>query len=48
MWVQGTNLYKVYNYQDSQAYSYKRSGILPRIDGMVFGREWLWHGIGSR
>jgi hypothetical protein len=31
-------LYKVYNYHDSRAYGYKRSGILPRIEGMV--GEW--------
>jgi hypothetical protein len=30
----------VYNYHDSRAYDYKRSGILPRIEGMV----WEWDG----
>jgi hypothetical protein len=34
----------VYNYHDSRAYDYKRSRILPRIDGMVLGSEWLWNG----
>jgi hypothetical protein len=29
----------VYNYHDSQAYVYKRSGILSRLDGL--GVEWL-------
>jgi hypothetical protein len=40
MWVQGTNLYRVYNYNDSRAYGYKRSRILSRIEGMV----WEWDG----
>jgi hypothetical protein len=31
----GRYLCKVYNYHDSRACSYKRSGILPRIVGMV-------------
>jgi hypothetical protein len=34
----GYYLCKVYNYHDSQACIYKRSGILPRIEGMV----WFW------
>jgi hypothetical protein len=37
VWVQGTNLYKVYNYHDSRAYGYKRSGILSRLDGLDVG-----------
>jgi hypothetical protein len=37
------NLCKVYNYHDSRAYSYKRSKILPRIDGMVL--EWNGYGM---
>jgi hypothetical protein len=35
-----TNLCKVYKYHDSRNCSYKRSRILPRIEGM--GMEWLW------
>jgi hypothetical protein len=38
-WVQGTNLYNVYNYYDSRACYYKRSRILSRLDGL--GVEWL-------
>jgi hypothetical protein len=38
VWVQGTNLCKVYNYHDSRAYGYKRSGILFWLDGMVWMR----------
>jgi hypothetical protein len=34
--VQGTNLYKVYNYHDSRAYGYNRSGVLSRLDGYEF------------
>jgi hypothetical protein len=34
MWVQGTNLYIVYNYYDSHIYGYKQSGILLRLDGL--------------
>jgi hypothetical protein len=36
----GTGRYhcKVYNYHDSRACGYKRSRILPRIEGMV----WEW------
>jgi hypothetical protein len=30
---------KVFNYHDSRAYSYKRSEILPRLDGL--GVEWF-------
>jgi hypothetical protein len=37
----GCYLYKVYNYHDSRAYGYKRSGILSGLDGMV------WFGYGS-
>jgi hypothetical protein len=39
----GTNRYlcKVYNYHDSRACDYKWSGILPRIEGMV----WVWNGL---
>jgi hypothetical protein len=33
----------VCNYHDSRACSYKRSGILPRIEGMVM--EWLGYGM---
>jgi hypothetical protein len=36
----GRYLCKVYNYHDSRACAYKRSGILPRIEGMV----WEWNG----
>jgi hypothetical protein len=35
---------KVYNYHDSQACDYKRSKIIPRIEGMVW--EWFWYGYG--
>jgi hypothetical protein len=35
-------LCKVYNYYDSQACGYKRSGILPIIEGMKLGMEWFW------
>jgi hypothetical protein len=38
----GRYLCKVYNYHDSQACSYKQSGILPRIEGMI----WEWDGFG--
>jgi hypothetical protein len=37
----GHYLYKVYNNHDSQACGYKRSGILPRIEGMVWERFWI-------
>jgi hypothetical protein len=37
----GCYLCKVYNYYDSRACGYKRSGILPRIKGMV----WEWDGL---
>jgi hypothetical protein len=33
----GRYLYKVYNYHDSRACGYKRSGILPRLDGWDVG-----------
>jgi hypothetical protein len=36
----GRYLCKVYNYHDSRACGYKRSRILPRIEGMV----WEWSG----
>jgi hypothetical protein len=41
----GTGRYvcKVYNYHDSQACGYTRSGVLPRIDGMVW--EWFCYGM---
>jgi hypothetical protein len=42
------SLCKVYNYHDSRACGYNWSRILYRIDGMILGREWLWHGIGLR
>jgi hypothetical protein len=32
----GRYLCKVYNYHGSRACSYKQSGILPRIEGMVW------------
>jgi hypothetical protein len=32
MWIQGINLCRVYNYYDSRALSYKRSGILMGLD----------------
>jgi hypothetical protein len=32
----GCYLCKVYNYHDSRACGYKRSGILSRLDGMVW------------
>jgi hypothetical protein len=35
-WAQGTNLCIVYNYHDSRACGYKQSGIVPRIQGMVW------------
>jgi hypothetical protein len=46
----GCYLCKVYNYHDSRACGYKRYAILPRIEGLVLGREWLWfgYGVGSR
>jgi hypothetical protein len=44
--VQGTNLCRVYNYHDSRACGYKRSVILPRIEGMVWEWDgWIWFGI---
>jgi hypothetical protein len=36
----GCYLCKVYNYHDSRACGYKRSGILPRIEGIGLGIEW--------
>jgi hypothetical protein len=43
----------VYNYHDSRACSYKRSGVLPRIEGMVMEwfvysmvMEWFCYGCG--
>jgi hypothetical protein len=35
----GHYFYKVYSYHDSRACDYKRSGIHPRIEGMV----WKWN-----
>jgi hypothetical protein len=43
VWVQGTNLCRVYNYHDSRAYGYKWSGILTGLVGI--GLIWLWIGI---
>jgi hypothetical protein len=37
----GRYLYKVYNCHDSRTCGYKWSGILPRIEGMV----WVWNGF---
>jgi hypothetical protein len=45
---QGANLCRVYNYHDSRAYSYKWSGILPKIDGFGMVLVWLWHDIELR
>jgi hypothetical protein len=41
-------LYRVYNYHGSRACGYKRSEILPRIDGygMVLGMVWFRYGFG--
>jgi hypothetical protein len=39
----GRYLCKVYNYHDSQVCGYKRSRILPRIEGMVL--VWVWYGL---
>jgi hypothetical protein len=39
----GRYLCKVYNYHDSRACSYKRSGILFCLDGMVWDS---WNGFG--
>jgi hypothetical protein len=36
----GRYLCNVYNYHDSRACSYKRSGILSRLYGL--GVEWFW------
>jgi hypothetical protein len=36
----GHYLCKVYNYHDSRACGYKRSEILPRIEGIGLGVEW--------
>jgi hypothetical protein len=43
----GHYIYKVYNYHDSQACSYKQSGILSRLDGfgMVLGMVWFGYGF---
>jgi hypothetical protein len=49
VWVQGTNICRVYNCHDSRACGYKRSGILPRIEGMVWEWDgWIWFGIALR
>jgi hypothetical protein len=37
----GRYLCKVYNCHDSQAYGYKRSGILSRLVGLI----WDWNGF---
>jgi hypothetical protein len=37
------HLCKVYNYHGSQACSYKRFGILTRLDGMVW--VWFWFSL---
>jgi hypothetical protein len=44
----GRYLCKVYNYHDSRVCGYKRSGILPRIEGtvLVLGMEWFGYGFG--
>jgi hypothetical protein len=39
-------LYKVYNYHDSRACSYKRSGILPIIEGIGLDVELSGFGLG--
>jgi hypothetical protein len=39
----GRYLCKVYTYHDSRACGYKRSGILPSLDG--FGVEWFGFGL---
>jgi hypothetical protein len=45
VWVHGTNLCRVYNYHDNRACGYKRSGILPRIEDMVWEWDsWIWFG----
>jgi hypothetical protein len=40
----GTTRYlcKVYNYHDSRAYDYKRSGILSRLVGFGCALFWFW------
>jgi hypothetical protein len=42
----GRYLCKVYNYHNSRACSYKRSEILPRIEGMKLGMKWFGYGFG--
>jgi hypothetical protein len=44
VWVQGAIIYTMYNYHDSRAYGYKRSGILFGLVGI--GLVWLWMGMG--
>jgi hypothetical protein len=45
----GHYLCKVYNYHDSRACGYKRSGILPRVEGMVWEWDgWIWFSIALR
>jgi hypothetical protein len=39
----GHYLYKVYNYYDSRACGYKRSGVLFQLDGL--GMEWFSFGF---
>jgi hypothetical protein len=36
----GRYLCKVYNYHDSRACGYKRSEMLPRIEGIGLGVKW--------
>jgi hypothetical protein len=38
----GRYLCKLYNYHDSQAYGYKWSGILSRLDGTVWMSYGSW------
>jgi hypothetical protein len=44
-WFCHTNLCKVYNYHDTCAYSYKRSGILSRLVGFECGMVWFEFGL---
>jgi hypothetical protein len=42
----GCYLCKMYNYHDSRACGYKQSGILPRIEGIVWEwNGWIWFAI---
>jgi hypothetical protein len=48
MWVQGTNLCRVYNCYNSQAHGHERSAILPRLDGIGwFGLHYWFESIGQ-